>query len=56
MSTARGPAKSVTITLPLTDEQAKAIVRASAALGVEPWELGAYALAWRQDRLDGRPL
>lgn len=46
--------RSVTITLPLTDEQAKAVVRAAPAFGVEPWELGAFALSWRLDREQGR--
>lgn len=56
MSAATRSRPSVQIVLPLTDEQAKAVVRASRALGVEPWELGAYALAWRQDRREGRAL
>lgn len=37
------------ITVPLTDEQAKACVIAADRLGVEPWELAAFALKWRDD-------
>lgn len=38
----------LTITLPLTDKQAQACVVAADAMGVEPWEIAVYALAFRE--------
>ena len=47
--------QSVEIRLPLSDNQAKAIVLAAAPLGVEPWELGAYILQFRRDHCGWNP-
>lgn len=38
---------TVSIRLPLTDEQATAIIVAAHALGVEPWALAVHVLMWR---------
>jgi hypothetical protein len=38
----------VTIALPLTTEQATAVVIAADRFGVEPWEIAVHALALRQ--------
>lgn len=57
MPDARGPehdTTTLTIGLPLTDEQAVAVVVAADALGVEPWEIGVHALNLRQEMRHGR--
>lgn len=38
----------LTISLPLTDEQAREVVVAADAFGVEPWEMAAHVLQARR--------
>lgn len=38
---------AVTISIPMSDEAAKACVIAADRFGVEPWELAVHVLAWK---------
>lgn len=49
-----GEHATIRLTLPLSDEQAKAVVIAADRFGVEPWEIAVHALALRQS-VSGAP-
>jgi hypothetical protein len=39
----------IQIVLPLTSEQAKTVILAADAAGVEAWEMAAFVLQWKRD-------
>jgi hypothetical protein len=41
------PCHSVSISLPLSQRQAIAVIVAADAFEVEPWEIAVHALAWK---------